>query len=160
MEALWASNNALTAPPPGLPGCVSLRLLCLYGNRMRTFGTAAHGIDLCESLRAISARDNGMRTLGREMCRSDELAGSLKELDLRGNELRRLPAAVGRLRALFSCRVFDERDARRGGRERGARDGVGGRFPSRHSSRRETHPGRPGGGAVSALFEAHSASKR
>ena len=115
---------------------------------MRTFGTAAHGIDLCESLRAISARDNGMRTLGREMCRSDELAGSLKELDLRGNELRRLPAAVGRLRALFSCRVFDERDARRGGRERGARDGVGGRFPSpsRIARTRDDDDGDGGGG--------------
>jgi hypothetical protein len=43
---------------------------------------------------------------GRELGRSETLAATLRELDLRGNRLEVVPAALGHLRALFVFRIM------------------------------------------------------
>lgn len=107
LEGLWCFGNQLTDLPPGLPGCTSLRILNLDGNRLSALGTAEDGISHLLSLQTLSAADNVIHTIGRELGRSKTLVTTLRELDIRGNRLERVPAALGRLRSLFVLRVLD-----------------------------------------------------
>ena len=104
LDGLWCFGNRLTAPPPGLPRCTSLRILNLDGNRLTELGTPEDGVASLSSLQCLSAAENAICNVGRELGRSETLATTLRELDLRGNRLERVPAALGR-GARVRCRL-------------------------------------------------------
>jgi Leucine-rich repeat (LRR) protein len=106
LEALWCFGNRLVTPPPGLAGCAALRVLNLDGNRLTELGTAQDGVAALPNLHTLSAADNRIWKIGRELGHSAVTSVSLRELDLRGNRLTRLPASLGRLRSLFVLRVL------------------------------------------------------
>lgn len=95
LEGLWCFGNRLTAPPPGLAGCASLRILNMDGNRLTELGTPEDGIAYLPSLESLSAAENAIGRVGRELGHSQTLAATLRELDLRGNSLEGVPAALG-----------------------------------------------------------------
>ena len=56
----------------------------------------------------LTARDNEIAAIGRAFGRSAALAATLQHLDLRGNRLRRVPASLGRLRAIRTLKLVDD----------------------------------------------------
>ena len=149
LETLACARNRLVVAPPGLgPGCASLEVLDLDGNRLTTLGASDDGVASLPKLRTLKARGNRVETIGCALGRSESLAGALVHVDLRGNRLRAVPASVGRLHALRRLLLFDDdRDAGDARKDETAR-GEGGATrdrTARDDDRRETRGWSDGG---------------
>ena len=123
LERLECANNRLRAAPRGLGrGNRALVHLDLDGNRVASlcasFAEAdaeaededddSGGIAALPALVTLTARDNEIAAIGRAFGRSAALAATLQHLNLRGNRLRRVPASLGRLRALRTLKLVDD----------------------------------------------------
>lgn len=113
LRSLSLDNNLLTSLPPGLCSLTQLETLSVRSNALTHLPDSLHRLS---SLRCLAASSNRLRALPRDFGAqaTDDCARGLEALEdvqLNGNELTTLPAAMRTLRALRRINLSNNRIA-------------------------------------------------